>query len=188
MNKLDNYSKEKLTINALWVNVFSLLVLILAIIIFGIPFYFLWRNEINIESIINDFYSSFIWVSLAALVIGIIVHELIHGLIFALFAKNGFRSIKFGVLWKALALYCHCREPLIVKQYMVAVIAPAIILGFIPTIVAFFIGNIWLLIFGIIFIATASGDFLIVSLLKKENPNDFVEDHPSEMGCIIYRK
>ena len=32
------------------------------------------------------------------------------------------------------------------------------------------------------------GDFLIINLLRKENKDDFVEDHPSEAGCYIYRK
>jgi len=34
----------------------------------------------------------------------------------------------------------------------------------------------------------AAGDFLIINLLRKENKDDFVEDHPSEAGCYIYRK
>ncbi|MEA4948613.1 MAG: hypothetical protein VB068_03025, partial [Petrimonas sp.] len=32
----------------------------------------------------------------AAVVIGIVLHELIHGITWALFAKKGFKSIRFG--------------------------------------------------------------------------------------------
>jgi hypothetical protein len=67
-------------------------------------------------------------------------------------------------------------------------IAPAIILGFIPSVVAIIIGNFGLLIFGLVFTVVAAGDFLIINLLRKENKDDFVEDHPSEAGCYIYRK
>jgi hypothetical protein len=34
--------------------------------------------------------------------IGIILHELIHGITWAKYTKDGFKSIRFGVLWKFL--------------------------------------------------------------------------------------
>jgi hypothetical protein len=122
------------------------------------------------------------------LILGIIVHELIHGITWAKFADNGFKSIKFGVLWKMLTPYCHCKEPLTVRQYTIGAIAPAIILGFLPAIIAILTGNLGLLIFGIFFTMAAGGDFLIVNMISKENKDDLVQDHPSEAGCYIYRK
>ena len=74
------------------------------------------------------------------------------------------------------------------KSSNIGVIAPAIILGIIPAITSLFTGSIWLLIFGMIFTLAGCGDLLIINLLIKENPNDYVEDHPSEVGCFIYRK
>ena len=119
---------------------------------------------------------------------GIIIHELIHGLVWSIYAKNGFRSIKFGVIWKMLTPYCHCKEPLLVKHYIIGAIMPAIILGFLPALYAMIVGDFGWLIFGIFFTMAAAGDFLIIDLLRKENRNDLVQDHPSEAGCYIYRK
>jgi hypothetical protein len=96
--------------------------------------------------------------------------------------------MKFGVLWKTLNPYCHCQEPLRVRQYIIGAITPAIILGFIPSILAIVIGNLELLLFGMFFTMAALGDFLIINLLRKENKSDLVQDHPSEAGCYIYRK
>ena len=87
-----------------------------------------------------------------------------------------------------LTPYCHCTEPLKVKQYIWGAITPAIILGFIPSILAILTGNLGILIFGMFFTMAAGGDFLIINLIRKENKNDFVQDHPSEAGCYIYRK
>ena len=87
-----------------------------------------------------------------------------------------------------LTPYCHRKEPLNVSQYMIGAIMPAIILGFIPLILAIFIGNLGLLIFGMFFTLAAGGDFLIINLIRKENKDDLVQDHPSEAGCYIYRK
>jgi hypothetical protein len=126
-------------------------------------------------------------VSIIVFIIGIIVHELIHGVVWASYAKNGFKSIKFGVIWKMITPYCHCTEPLKLKQYIIGAIMPAIILGFIPAILALVVGNIALLIFGVFFIISGSGDFLIIHALRNEKKDTLVEDHPSEAGCYVYR-
>jgi hypothetical protein len=67
-------------------------------------------------------------------------------------------------------------------------IAPAIILGVLPGIIAIPIKSFGMLLFGIFFTVAACGDFLIIQLLWKENWEDLVQDHPSEAGCYIYRK
>lgn len=63
---------------------------------------------------------------------------------------------------------------------------PAIILGFLPAIWAITTGNFYLLCFGIFFTMGAAGDFMILMILKNENPEDLVLDHPSEAGCFVY--
>lgn len=118
----------------------------------------------------------------------IVVSELIHGIFFALFAAYGFQSIKFGVLWKMLTPYFHCKEPLKIKHYKIGVLAPLVILGIVPAVLSFVTGKIFLLIMGILFSATAAGDIMIYLLIRKENPEHYVQDHPSEAGCYIFRK
>ena len=99
------------------------------------------------------------------LIFGIVLHELIHGITWAKFAKAGFKSIKFGILKEMLTPYCHCKEPLKVKHYIFGAITPAIITGIIPAITAIFTGNLWLLIFGMLFTMAAAGDFMIINLV-----------------------
>ena len=41
MKDLENYKKEKLTINLVWANIFGILILIPIVIVFGLPYYFL---------------------------------------------------------------------------------------------------------------------------------------------------
>ena len=185
-----DYQKEKLTINLFWANIFSFLILVPIALIFGLPYYLLWIDDIDaFFSFWKDEISSIGLLRFFLVTIfGVIIHELIHGVTWARYTNNGFKSIKFGVLWKMLTPYCHCKEPLRVKHYVMGAIAPAIILGFIPSVVAIIIGNFGLLIFGLVFTVVGAGDFLIINLLRKENKDDFVEDHPSEAGCYIYRK
>lgn len=186
MDNLENYKKEKITINIIKANILVVLMIIPTFLIFGLPYYLIWGYKIIIPShsqLIGEIIIFFI-----AMIIGIIIHELIHGLVWAKYAKHGLHSIKFGVIWKLLTPYCHCKEPLSVKHYILGLIMPAIVLGILPSLIAIIIGNIPILLFGMVFTLCAGGDFLVINLLRKEDKNDFAEDHPSEAGCYVYRK
>ena len=194
MNELKNYNKETLTIDLVWANVFGLLILIPILLIFALPYYFMWMDKLtlsNIKTFITNFtfqsYALLLFKATIAFISGIVLHELIHGIAWAICAKNGIKSIKFGVMWKMLTPYCHCKEPLRVKHYILGALMPGIVLGIIPAIISIIIGNIYLLFFGVFFTMAACGDFLVIHLLRKEKRNDWVQDHPSEAGCFIYR-
>lgn len=91
-------------------------------------------------------------------------------------------------MWKMFTPYAHCKEPLKIKHYTVALLTPLILVGIIPSIIGIAMGKGLILLFGIILSGGAAGDLMIYNLIKKENPEDYVQDHPSEAGCWIYRK
>ena len=184
--EFNDFIKEKKTINLAKANVDALKYLLLFIVLFAVPFYLIWGfkiPKIDRENLILKALTP-----LFALLVGIIIHELIHGFFFALYASKGIKSIKFGILWKTLTPYCHCKDPLKIKHYIIALLAPLLILGIIPSVFSLMTGNLFLLILGIIFSATAAGDIMIYFLIKKENAEDYVQDHPSEAGYYIFRK
>jgi len=194
MSKIYGYKKELLTFDLMKANLYAIFSIIPVLILYGVPFVLLWRNtfsKVALKSFIHEFtlgiWGNFVSI-LLVMTIGIIAHELIHGITWAMYTKNGFKSIKFGVLWKVLTPYCHCSEPLKVKHYITGAIMPAIILGFLPFVYSLFTGNALWLFFGIFFTMSAVGDFLIVNLVRKEDMNSLVLDHPSEVGCYVFRK
>ena len=192
MRELENYKKEKLTIDIRWANVFGILIFIPIVLLFGLPFYLIWQPKFDIVQIVVSVEPLDVALGslriLGILILGIILHELIHGITWAKYAKKGYKSIKFGVMWKMLTPYCHCTEALNVKQYIIGAITPAIIMGFVPCLISITTGNLGLLFFGMFFTMAAGGDFLIINLIRKENSTDLVQDHPTEAGCYIYRK
>lgn len=194
MEHPEQFEKEQLTINLTQGNLIGLFIILPIGLIFGLPFYLLWKDRLNISAIktlTEEFMLDFTgsgFLLLILFILGIIAHELIHGITWSRFASKGFKSIKFGVLWKMLTPYCHCKEPLKVKYYIIGALMPAIILGIIPSLISIITGNTLLLLAGIFFTVVAVGDFMIVQLLYKEDMNDYVQDHPSEAGCFIYRK
>lgn len=184
------YRKELKIISITKANMLGLFSVIPVILIFGgffILFHGFPSKEAWFDFSTGNFVLDIVFL-IAVFLLGIVLHELIHGITWALFTKNGFRSIRFGVLWKYLTPYCHCKEPLKVKQYLLGAITPAIFVGFVPAITGLLIASVPVMIYGMLFIVAAIGDFMIIHLLIKEDMNSYVQDHPSEAGCYIYRE
>jgi hypothetical protein len=194
MQLLPEYRQEELTIDPVKANLVSILLTIPIAILMCIPYYLIWSEKYTVNSIKAYIEINKSWLTysgaiiIGVMIIGIVLHELVHGITWARYAKEGFRSIRFGVLWKSFTPYCHCKEPLSIKHYMIGGIMPAIVLGVIPFIVALVMGKLPLLLFGLFFTTAAAGDFMIIYTLRNEKMDDLVQDHPSRIGCFVFRK
>ena len=120
------------------------------------------------------------------LVGGIVLHELIHGAAWAFYAEKRLTVIRFGVNWAALTPYAHCPEPMEAGAYRLGALAPGVLLGVIPTLISFWVGPTWLFFAGFIFTLAASGDVLILWVLRGIPSHFLVQDHPSRAGCLVY--
>lgn len=190
MDNQEGYIKEKVTINLVWANIFAVLVLIGSAVLFGALYYLVWRARTGLFWSFEPLFGNplvGLFVFLVVLIGGIIVHELIHGFVFAAFAKDGFKSVKFGILREMLTPYCHCKEPLRLKHYVLAALMPTILLGIVPAALAVVIGNLPLLIFGVFLISGGGGDILLVYAMRNERKGTLIEDLPSECGFYAYR-
>jgi hypothetical protein len=176
---------ENVTMSAGKANLYGSLIYLPVILIFGIPFISLWglgAFKLGGIQFITKSMSFF-----TTLLIGIVLHEGIHGLFWAIYCKNGIKSIKFGVKWEYLTPYAHCKENLTVNQYKLGAAMPGILLGILPTIIAIIIGNTWLLYAGILFTGAAGGDILILWKLRKYDSNYLMKDHPDEIGFMVLK-
>ena len=122
----------------------------------------------------------------AVFVAGIALHELIHGLAFAVFNKHGHKTIRYGFSATRMIAYAHCTEPLRVRYLYVVLLAPMLVLGLLPVLVAMIIGNGPLLFFGIFFTAASVGDLLYVKRLSLLPLDAWVEDDPNEIGFWLH--
>ena len=184
--------ERKETINIVTANVVSIGILLISAIVLYVIFFMIydsrdWFNEETMDSMVDNFGTTYLKFMIV-LVVGIIVHELIHGLTWGLYAKSKFKSISFGVMWKMLTPYCHCSEPLKVPHYAIGALMPLITLGLIPAVVAICIKSLFWLNMSIIFIAAAAGDIMNVWNLRKEKRNNMILDHPTEAGYLVYEE
>jgi hypothetical protein len=188
MDDITGYLKEKRTVNVLLANIYSVLIFIFAAILLSIVYYLIWNEDDLFDKLRKSFKNLGFFSFLFMLIIGIILHELLHGIVFSIYAKKGYESVKFGVLWKVLTPYCHCKEPLKVREFIIAALTPTVALGLVPSVISMFIGNIELLLFGILFFAAGAGDLMLVSSILREKESALIYDLPDEIGYDLYRK
>ena len=186
-----NKNRNEYTITEKYATVIMLkLILPITIIVFWL-YYYIWRDQFKIDYLQQIFqgknYTDFflyIICSFIIIVLGVILHELIHGLTWVIFSKNvSCKFIKFGILKESYTPYCHCKVPLKRNIYITGIIMPAIILGLFPILIALVSGNIFLCFFGYIFLLAAIGDLIITYyLLKYVDSSALVQDHDSKIG------
>ena len=181
--------ERKETISLGWANLLSVVLMLLSAVIYGGLMYLsgwspdslldAWKNSVIVPIVA-------MFAFFAVTIVGLAVHELIHGIFWAHYAENGWKSIRFGVIWKALTPYCHCDVPLLKRHYVIGALTPLIILGVIPGLLAPVVGSFAMLVFGIVFTGGAAGDVMVIWRLRKERSDVMVLDHPTEAGYLVY--
>lgn len=122
---------------------------------------------------------------LTTMILGIVIHELIHGLTWAIAGHKPLSAIKFGFQWQSLTPYAHCREPMEAGAYRLGGSMPLIVLGILPSLIGILTGIGWSMFFGFIFTLAASGDMLVLWLIRGVKKGQLVQDHPTQVGCYL---
>lgn len=193
MNK-EQYQQTELTVTAAEANKQALVFVLPILVLYMVPYLLLWPEQMSwmsIESFVREhgvrtlFYP---FLMLLVFIAGAAVHELLHGLTWAIFCKHGVKSIKYGVHWSYLTPYCHCEEVLPLRPYILGGIMPGLVMGLLPALAGMATGNLLLFLFGLFFTVAASGDLLVLWMLRYAKATDLVQDHPEKVGCVVYRK
>jgi hypothetical protein len=125
------------------------------------------------------------WWLVPVIVLGVVAHELLHGLGWKLAAGLPWSQIKFGVQWKYLMAYAHARVPMRVGPYRLGAALPGLVLGAVPVAAAVALGHSVLLWVGAFFVIAAVGDLMILWLLRRLPRTAQVLDHPTLPGCLV---
>ncbi|MCI9358059.1 MAG: DUF3267 domain-containing protein [Lachnospiraceae bacterium] len=119
------------------------------------------------------------------------LHELIHGITWAFFAKSHFHSIDFGIIWSSLSPYCTCSEPLRKWQYLLGTAMPTFILGGGAAAAAVMTNQLLLFFLAEYMILSGGGDFQIIlkGMFYHTDKKEIVYcDHPYECGFVVFEK
>ena len=190
-NPEDTYRKTEITVTVAQANVRALAFILPILVLYSLPYLLLWHGQFswdNLKEFAGAYRDNLVYypfLTVAVIVVGVVVHELLHGITWALFCKNGLRSISFGIHWKLLTPYCHCKEPLLLKHYLLGGLMPGFILGLLPAVYGLATGHFGWWMFGLFFSIAAAGDLLIVWMLRGQHRKALVLDHPEKIGCYV---
>lgn len=115
----------------------------------------------------------------------IILHEGLHGLVWAISNPSGFKSIRFGFNSELLSPFTHCKIPINKYSYLIGGFAPLLFMGIIPAALSFIAGNSYWYILSLFCIWTAAGDIISCYYLLKVPKNYKIQDHPHKLGFIL---
>ena len=123
--------------------------------------------------------------ALVAIFAATLFHELLHAIGWTFFGRQPWSAIHFGVFWKALTPYTHLKVPIEVNAYRLGGLLPGLVTGVLPYLVSLWLGSAAWLWFGLMMTAAASGDLLVLWLLRRLPAGTLVQDHPSRVGCTV---
>ena len=179
------FRRVELTVGIVKANLFALLLLI-PLLLAGVGLFLLKNGAAGVSfRRLNPL------LFLVMLFVLIVVHELIHGLTWAVFAEHHWADIEFGFMKQYLTPYCTCRVPLTKGQYIVGALMPLFLLGVLPMLAGILLGSMSTLFMGIIMADSAAGDILIVRQIlryRSEAGSVVYIDHPTQAGGVIFEK
>jgi hypothetical protein len=180
MRKVDH------SISMLKANLYSLPLVIVLIVLLTGPFLLIWSKQQLLSSFPIIYLNLEIFIPV--LIIGAILHEVLHALSFLIIGKVPVENVKLGFQWRSLTPYAHCKIPVKASLYRISLLIPALIMGIIPWFIALATGNGWLLVYAVVFTIVSGGDILTIWIIRKAKNDQLVQDHPSNCGCYIYEQ
>lgn len=182
-------ARRDLSVSMGMANLYSLFALPLVVVPAAL-FVYLWGYDALLDG--STFDGSFSYtvavyaVGFVVVAAGVVAHEALHGLSWAYFSGKPLDAIEYGFQVRTLTPYAHCKEPMEARSYRLGAAMPGLVLGVVPSLVGIASGNGWVMLFGLFFVFAASGDALILWLIRGVDARDLVQDHPTNAGCYVY--
>lgn len=162
MNRKENLHYYTYTLNMTILNILSI---ILFILVSGIIYLIEHHDNYIITLPISTFFIlMFLW---------LIIHELLHGLAFALFKEVKKENITFGMFLEKGIFYCMCKQNIGKKVILTSLLFPLIIIGFITLIIGMIINNYELVFLSILNIVSSIGD-IVMTIYFLKCPQDII--------------
>ncbi|MEL7245524.1 MAG: DUF3267 domain-containing protein [Cyanobacteria bacterium J06573_2] len=158
-------------------------------ILIGLNIY-IWKEQ-NFLNELSSFISTNFIIFILILFLAYIIHVLIQGLTWQLFANNKSNTIRYGIRRTSrgsVSFQAYCKEPIELKVYKLGITIPGLILGLIPAVLGIFTGNSFVFVFGLFGILYSGEDILILWLLRNIEANSLVKTHSKKTGCYIIDK
>lgn len=169
-----------------WANWVGVLLIPAVGVLLGLPFYWVWGQNLWLE-LIRLLQETSLWVMLGVLLVSVVVHEGLHALGFVWVGGVARTAVSFGIFWRTLTPFAHCRAPMTMNAYRLAVALPGLLLGVVPAGLGLLLGLVPLLLFGCWMVVAASGDVAVLWATRHVAGSALVRDHPTRAGCWVLK-
>lgn len=180
--KANGYREKDVTISSGKAMVLGVVFALPFIVIIGLLYRFVLIKRAHLSEIGGpSFYIMFI----AIIAVSVVVHELLHGIGWAISSRKGWKVVRFNI--NAMMPSCACKVALKKKTYLIGVLAPFVVLG-LSSILFIFVypGTVSFLTMMVNFVATGADLLIAFHILREED--GFIVDHPTEAGYIAFYK
>ncbi len=180
--KVSGFRKKDVTIPPGKAMVLGIVYALPFIITLGFLYRFILIERAHLSEVGGlSFYIMFITI----IAISVVIHELLHGIGWAISSGEGWKVVRFNI--NALMPSCACKVALKKQAYLIGVLAPFSVLGSGSILFVFvYPGTVSLLTLMVSFIA-AGADLLIAFSVLREG-NCLIADHPTKAGYIAFYK
>ena len=180
--KSSGYREKDVTISSGKAMVLGVVYALPFIIIVGLLYRFILIERAYLLKISG---LSFYIMLIAIIAISVVIHELLHGIGWAISSGKGWNVVRFNI--NAMMPSCACKVALKKKSYLTGVLAPFVILGLGSILFVFvYPGTVSLLTLMVNFIAAGADLLIAVNVLREGNC--LIADHPTEAGYIAFYK
>ena len=155
-------NKEKYYTYKLDLNILNVLALILFVAVSLIVLLIEHNDNYQITYSLNLFIYIFFW---------LILHELLHGIGFAISKDVDIKNITFGIALEKGVFYCMCKQNISKKVILTSLLFPLTIIGIITLIIGLIINNFNLVFLSLLNITSAIGD-IIMTIYFVKAPKD----------------
>jgi hypothetical protein len=163
---------------------------VVLLIAIGLPFILTWYEDFNawLASWPNSLLEQIGYLGLlfGGFVIGIGLHELIHGLTWSILVEKGWKHVRFGIFRPSGTPYCHLSKPVELRCYLIGLLMPGILTGLGPLLIGFWQGSGLLLLWGVFLTQSATGDVMMAYHLWGEPKGTLIQDHSEQLGYWAY--
>ena len=176
------YTERKVTFSSKKATVLGGLSVLPLVVVFAVIYRIALVGRAHLTELTGP---SFYFTLVPIIIVSIVVHELLHGIGWALSSGKGWSVVRFNI--NALMPSCACKVALSRGKYLIGVLLPFIVLGG-GSIIFLFVypGTISILTMAVN-IVLAGADVLIAAKVLREK-NALSADHPTEAGYIVFCK
>lgn len=165
----------KFDLDLITANVFALVLMVISFIIYFIV----------VKDVVFD--NKYFGIELLAMILYFGLHEVFHGLGYALFVKDK-KNIKFGAALEKSVFYAMCQEEISKKGIMISLFFPLLFLTIVTGIIAIIFKWHFLLVLSILNLAGAAGDIIMMLFVPKLPEDIHYIDYDNSIGCTFVSK